>query len=747
MLLKCKTISSPFAGKYKKRPLARAVAQACMGTTLNLTLAAPAFPAPADNSQTLEEIQVVGKSANYIDDDSSLTKFTEPLQNIPQSIVNLPEKLLDDRGMDSLNDALRAVPGITLGAGEFSWQGNNPNIRGFSARNDMFIDGIRDIGNYYRDPFNLKTVEVLKGPSSMIFGRGSTGGVINQVSKRPTTDPVAAVHFNAGTDSTLRATADLAGPVPMLGTGTAFRVDLMGHEAEVAERDGGKARRYGIAPSLTFGLGSATQLTLSYLRQASDNTPDYGLPWYEGRPAPVPRDNFYGFDSDYLKAGVDIITAELAHKLNDSVDLHGQFRYGHYSRSTHITEPLIPTSVTTGTPLADITVDRNVFIGNSDESTLIGQADATMRFTLGPSQHTMVSGVEISKEESSPTFGYGIGVPGTSLLNPEQGAGFTATSTAPRLKSDTVSKTLAFYTLDTIKFGEAWQLVAGLRWDRFDSAYTATRLPGPATRFTGSVSTTETESVKQVNKQFSYRAGLVYKPTEAGSIYFSWSTSFNPSAEGLSFISSGRGLGVSNEFLDPEKNRSLEFGAKWELFDKSLVVDGSIFQITKTNARVPDPTNSGFNVLAGEQRVRGISADVNGSLTQRWSLLAGYTYLDGKVVNTVPGAAAPAGSPLVDAPHHSLSLWSTYLLTDRLLVGGGARYISERIAKNTPLMEKVPGYWEFDAMGSFQYSENIKLKVNLTNLTNKEYFDQIHPWHVVPAPGFTAMFAINLTLY
>ena len=213
-------------------------------------------------------------------------------------------------------------------------------------------------------------------------------------------------------------------------------------------------------------------------------------------------------------------------------------------------------------------------------------------------------------------------------------------------------------------------------------------------------------------------------------------SSFNPSAEGLSFLTTGRGLGLGNQNLDPEKNRSYELGTKWELFDKNVTVNGAVFRTTKTNARLPDPNNPGFNILAAELQVDGVSVEVTSNITDNLALMGGYTFLDGE---------GPCRPPCVlDTPDHSLSTWATYRVTERLQLGAGGRYLSERFAVTAPGEKRIPGYWAFDAMGSYQWSEQTLLKLNLTNLTNKEYFSQIHPWHLVPAPGFTAMFAINM---
>ena len=278
--------------------LARAVTRALMGGSVAIAAESPVLA-----QESVEEVVVFGERRDSVDE-SYLNRFTEPLRDTPQSITAVTADVLDDRVITSLEDVLRTIPSITLGAGEFSWQGNNPNIRGFNARDDMYLDGVRDFGSYARDPFNLETLEVLLGPSSMLFGRGSTGGAINQVTKRPTLEPMTNVSVNAGSDQTFRTTMDLGRPLAR--DGAAFRLNALAHSGEVADRDGAEVERYGIAPSLAFGLGSATELTLSYMKQTADDRPDYGLPWLDGRPAPVPRENFYGFDSDYLKTDADI---------------------------------------------------------------------------------------------------------------------------------------------------------------------------------------------------------------------------------------------------------------------------------------------------------------------------------------------------------------------------------------------------------------------------------------------------------
>jgi len=709
---------------FPRSPLCGAIASMLLGGLGATPLAA---------AELVEEVVVVDRSRDsYTLDESTLGKFTEPLRDTPQSIIAISEQLLQDRAAMSLNEALRTVPGITLGAGEFSWQGNNPNIRGFSSRNDMFLDGMRDFGNYDRDPFNLQSIEVMQGPSSMVFGRGSTGGVINQASKLPLPEELRALHVNLGNADTRRVTADLNQP---LTDSAAFRVNLLQHEGGMPGRDGAHASRYGVAPSLSLELGAATDLTMSYMKQASENTPDYGLPWLFGRPADVARDNFYGFESDFIETDADISTLQLLHELTPETRVQLLARHADYERHTRITEPLIQGSVPVGTPLDRVMVQRNVFRGESTESMLMVQANLISAFNTGGISHALVAGVESAQENSAPGFGFGLGVPSTPLLEPVAEP-FSSTGIAYRLLSDTDADSLAGFVLDTLKFSDHWQLLAGIRWDRFAINYRADR-------FQDDGAPRASEQILRTDIRTSYRAALVYKPVEQGTFYLGWGTSFNPSSEGLSFINSGRNLTIGDAYLGPENNRSVEAGIKWELGGGVLSLDAALFNIVKSNARVPDPANPGFNILAGEQTVNGFSANMSGRFTPALLLTAGYTWLDSEQGATTVLTVLP-GTPLANVPEHAWSLWMTWDLSDSLQLAGGARYSDERLATIAQPVKRVDGYHALDAMLKWQASPNLSLKLNLGNVTDEYYFDQLHPFHVIPGPGFTGIFAVNL---
>jgi len=733
----------------------RLSSQLLAGTAIALAMSAPAWAqqigevpnaeqvAAADDPQVLPSITVEGQRINdFKVDASSLGKLSEPLRDTPQTVSTVSQELMEQRNITNLDDAFRNVPGITLGASEFNWQGNNPNIRGFNSRSDMFLDGMRDFGNYFRDPFNLEQIEVLQGPASMVFGRGSTGGAVNSVTKEANLRPRIFGGVNVGTDSTKRVAVDVNEPLPELGEGGAVRLNAMGHDGAVAGRDGGEQSRWGVGGSLALGLGTPTRMVLNYLHQNNNDVPDYGLPWFGTEVAQVPRNNYYGTNSDYQKAKADIVTAKVDHDFSDDLRLHTQLRYGNYSRQNRITEPQINTTAfPVGTPPANVTVSRNVFAGFAKETFVSGQADLNATLQTGPLEHKIITGAEVGRERSAPWFGFAQGVPGTNLLNPEKNALFVSTGTPPSVIADTTANSVGVYALDTIKINEMFQVVAGIRWDSFRVNYGATRY----TAATGAY--LSDERVIHTDKIFSYRGGIIYKPMEIGTVYFSFGTSFNPSAESLTFITAARGgFGIGNAFLDPEKNKSFEVGTKWDLLDGRLAANAAVFRITKDNARVPNPTTPGFNTLGGTQRAQGIDVSFTGHLTDDWQIIAGYVYLDGEVTKSPAGVAGapPVGAPLPLAPKHNFSFWTSYNITADIQLGAGGQHVGQRYATNTAPIKVVPGYWTFDAMAQYRLSDHVSLKVNLTNLTDKYYYSAIHPQHVVPGAGRTAMFAVNL---
>ena len=659
---------------------------------------------------------------------ASSPKFSQPVLETPQTITAVPQAVMQQQGVTTLRDALRNVAGISLAAGEGGAQGDNLTIRGFTARNDLFIDGMRDFGSYYRDPFNTEEVEVLQGPSSVSFGRGSTGGVVNQATKTAGLTRFISGDMDLGTDLTRRGTFDINQPLHLFGKQAAFRLNVMADEGHVAGRDVAENRRFGIAPSLAFGLGTTNRFNLSYFHQNADDTPDYGIPWLFNGPAPVNRNNYYGFkNGNYLRTYDDIGTAKVEHDVTSHITFRDQVRYANYVRDALITEAQIPAGTTLATPLSSIAVTRHEIGVDSVETYLDEQLDMTAHVKTGFIQHDFIAGIEAGRETANPTRPTWTNVPSTSLLDPDPGQTFSGVETITT-RVHTTAITTAAYALDTMKLGKHWDVTGGLRWDRFDTDYQQTVAPAAA--------------FNRVDQMPSWRAALVYKPVAIGSFYFSAGTSFNPSAESLA-------LSASTASLPPEKNKTYEFGTKWNLPNNRFSLRAAAFQTTKLNAREPSPTNSLLNVLAGTQRVNGGQIEIHSRLTSRWDLLTGYALLDAKLIDSVYYPAA-VGARLANVPRNTFNFWSTYRLPWQMETGLGASYASSRTASTTApfdpitgLVKEVPGYWVFNAMASKRLTEHLSLQINVNNIANRYYYDQLHPAHIVLGPGRSALVGLK----
>lgn len=686
-----------------------------------------------------EEIIVEGTTLKA----ATLGRVLTPILETPQAVTTITREDLLARGTSNLNDALRAVPGISLGAGETSFQGNNAILRGFTTRNDQFLDNIRDFGYYFRDTFNDESVEVYKGPSSILFGRGSTGGVIHRVSKAPLDEAAFTARLTGGLDETARAEADLNAASDLAG-GSAFRLNAVAHRSGIEDRDVAEFRRWGIAPTLALGLAGPTRLTLSYYHQEEDNVPDYGIPWFPGTPdapgapAAVDRSNFYGFANDFFDSNVDIGSARLEHTVNPNLTLRSQFRYSANDRAFRYGEAIIAAGTTPDTPLADITVSRNLFEGFSTDTFAQNQTDAVITAKLGASSHKLITGFEIGREQSKPTYITNFNVPGTSLVDPTSPV-YESPDQFVRLNADGQADSIGLYAIDAIEFGDRWRAVVGIRWDRFEADYTSTG-------FNPDGSVNAVTVVDRVDKEFSYRGALIFKATETISLYGAYGTSFNPSGEGIeSFISAGRSVSQANINLDPETSRSAEIGAKLALFDNAGLLTASLFRIEKDNVRVPDPDTPGFNTLGGEQRVDGFEVEFNGRPVPQWRLQAGYTFLDSQTTSSAPNGPL-VGEALTITPRHMATFSSWYDVSNRFSAGVTAVGNTKRLGQNTARsFLEAPGFVIVDLGAQVVLSDTVSLRININNVFDKLYFDQLHPVHVLPGAGRTALATLTFS--
>ena len=720
-------------------------------------------------------------------DSVSMTKFTQPLIDTPQSVAVVPQYVLHDEGNTTLRDALRNVPGISIAAGESGAQGDNLTIRGFTARNDIFLDGIRDFGSYYRDSFNFEQVEVLEGPAGVQFGRGATGGVINQSSKVPTADSFVNGQAQFGTDATRRLTVDINEPVSKAVGGVAFRLNAVGVEGGVAGRPYANNRHYGVAPSVTLGVNSPSRVTLSYFHFTESDTPDYGLPWFYTAVAPGEiRHNYYGFpNANYLRTSDDVVTAKVDHQVAEEVALHSIARWANYARQVQITEPQICSNVGVSTPVggvvsalptsainsklscpytlasnpATIAVNRNQLQIKSVEGDLWGQTELAARFKVLGVRNDLVAGAEGGQELSNPIrTSYTISsvntVPSTNLLRPNAGDAFAGTGYVTSVVH-TKSDSAGVYFVDTVHFGHLFDLSGGVRWDYFKTDYNSYQPVAPPA---GGTVSAPVGPLSRVDRQPTYRAAFVYKPNRQGSVYFDYGTSFNPAAESLSLSAP-----LSNKLLAPEQNETFEVGAKYSFMNQRLMVDGAVFRTEKDNARETDPTNSNNIVNSGNQLVRGMQFSAVGRLAQGMDLVVGYAFLYSEVISSQLFPTS-VGYPLANVPKQTFNFFVTHRLPLRLDGGLGGNYVGSRTASSTVpyvptgyiknlngagyvvtsvAMKQIPSYWVFNAMLRRPVTEQLELQANVYNLMNRFYIDQPHPSHLIPGAGLSALIGVN----
>jgi catecholate siderophore receptor len=651
----------------------------------------------------------------------SSPKYTEPLRNIPQTITVVPSSVIEAQNATTLRDVLRNVTGISIQAGEGGVPaGDNLSIRGFNARTDFFIDGVRDVGGYTRDTFNTEQVEVVKGPASSYAGRGSTGGVINMATKTPRMTAQHDLSFGAGSDAYKRGTLDLNQPIESID-GAAFRFNAMWNDSDAPGRDAVNNDRWGIAPSLAFGLDTPTRVTVDYTHLDQDNLPDYGIPWvpnnniplaaYADQAPPVDYDNFYGLTSrDYEDTRTDVATGRVEHDFSGMANLRSVVRYGRTRRDSLITSPRFENTTTT-----DI---RRTDWKSRDQTDriLANMTDLTTRFPTGPVGHALVTGLELGRETSENwnRIEEGPTPPLTDLFNPDYTQPYTSRLVRDGAVTDAVANSVALYAFDTVHLGNQVDLTGGLRWDRFALDY---RTDGAAAAET---------SLERTDEMVSWRAGVVYKPKPSGSVYASAGTSMNPSTEGLS-------LTAATVALEPEKSRSIEVGTKWDLSEGRLGLSAALFRTAKTNARTPG-VNPGDppTVLQGEHVVGGVEVGANGALTNRWQLFGSYTFMNSEI--TQSNNPAELGKEFGNTPNHTVSMWTTYRLPRDVEVGGGAFYVGDRFNGNTGV-RTAPGYWVSESMASVRVAEHFTLRFNGQNLFDNRYIDRVGGGHFIPGPG------------
>ena len=728
-----------------------------------------------DQVTTLETIHqdVATEQQSLKVDKSANSKYVAPLLDTPKSVSVISKQLIEDTQVTTLSDALRTVPGITLGAGE----GGNPNgdrpfIRGYSSESSMYVDGVRSASSQNREMFAVEQVEVTKGSASALGGAGSVGGSINMISKVAKNGDFLEGSVGAGTDNYQRITLD---GNKDFGNGIAARVAVMGHKNEKAgQADGAEYARVGIAPSITFGLDTPTRATLSYYYLKSDDTPDSGVPYWNssnntatGKPLDVKQGVYYGWkDRDFQKQENQIGTIKLEHDLTDNLTISNTAVYSNSKNDYLWTQP-----DDSKLNIANGSVARRANSRITDTNTFTDQLALTGKFSTGAIKHSFNVGAEYSDQESdkgnytiydlngsTTTLPNGklndiangsLNISGsggcsgligaasnywcTDAYNPNSRDPWLGRISANKAVTTTTAQTTSVYLLDSIEFTPQWLLDLGVRWDKFETEL--------KTNATGAKIENDTDF-------FSYQAGLTFKPAENGSIYASFATSANPVG-----VDAGDGsetaVTVVNKDLDPEESRTFEIGTKWDLFNEKLNLTAAIFRTEKQNTRISLDANTTTN--GGASKVDGFELGLNGNITDKWAVSAGYTYLDSESTKngvscrgtTCTDQTAYNGNVMPNVAKNSATLWTTYQVLPQLNLGVGA-IAMDKVYGDAANTKYVPGYVRYDAMARYNVNKNVDLQLNVNNLSDERYFTKAYASHyATEAEGRSAVLSVN----
>jgi catecholate siderophore receptor len=778
------TAAKPTPDQVRARNALRRAAQRQQAATAPVVDAAG--PAPDRNPYA-------DPAAPYkVDHVQASGKFPEKLVDTPKSITVLSKEVLEDKNATTLKQAILSTAGVTLGTGEGGNAfGDRFFIRGFDARNDIFIDGVRDSGVSVRENFFTEQVEILRGPGSTFAGRGVAGGAINIVTKQATTEKsFYNMDTTFGTDRTKRVVLDVN---QVVDSTFAVRAGGLFQDAGVAGRDFVKDNRDGAFLATTWKPTDTIKITTDYIHTELTGVPDFGVPYYRPSTAttaggPFPdfgsnRNNWYGqINRDFYRTGQDIGTLNAEVNITPDLMVSNKFRA---SRSTQNYVGTLPEQPALANPLSASTLTMNPQSRLQITDVLANQSEATYKFNdWAGFKHTALAGIEVDRERSSIDKYLGLtsegnGVPitpggsptGVSVFFPQDtflpGKALALAGLPTKIGIDTVSG----YVMDSANYRDLVILNGGFRYDNY-SLDTSAYGVGNA--------------LKQQSASFlipNFNLGLTLKPAPNGSVYVAYATSANPVGAEFDGTSTAYGgvnpalAGGNNQIFGPEKNKAIELGTKWELFDRHLLLTAALFQTTKDNAREAQnvgnataaaslgcvyPTGTTGNIsciTAGSAyRIRGIDLGVGGKITDKWSVFGGLVLMQSEVTksNVLP-ANMPApllystnvGLKLANVAHQSFSLLTKYQLTDVWELGGQAVYRSEiyggsLLAANVGT--SIPSYWRFDAFAEAKINKNWQLKLFVNNIFDKRYYDALYqsaaPF-VLEAPGRAAYLVLS----
>jgi catecholate siderophore receptor len=696
-------------------------------------------------------------AAPYKADRLASQKFAEPIVNTPRTITVLTKDILQDKDATSLKDVARTTAGVTIGTGEGGNAfGDRFFIRGFDARNDVFVDGIRDPAVNIRENFFTEQVEILKGPSATIDGRGTTGGALNIVTKQATDWNFYNADAIIASDSTRRVTFDVN---QVINPTLSVRMVGMAQDAGVAGRNFTTDNRDGLGGAVKWTPTKDFTVTANFFHTYLWGLPDFGVPYNNVLGAPVtslgvPRATYYGFvNRDFTRAQQDIGTLNTEYRVNDSITFYNKFRE-EYSLLDYIgtipeqttTKPCggVPGNFTSlpGANPANWTVCLNPSSRYQTAYVTADQAFATIKLASGPVNHTLITGVEASRERvsidsytnlASEALGGVISPTGSVLspvLNPPNFANFPGTPMTTGNPNVIPVDTKSVYALETANYKDYLIFTAGLRFDQYNVSAEKIGFP----------------TVSASSGMWNYNLGLVYKPIPITSIYAAYGTGSEPVGSELDGTSANYGgfnpSSPINQIFSPIESRAVEVGNKWELVDRHLLVTGALFRTDVRNARELVPAgfpNAGQVEAGAAYHVQGIDLGAAGKITDKWSIFGGLVLMNTRVdQSSVP---TNIGLPLAFVANQSFNLLTEYKLRDDLEVGGQATYRSKiyggtLLAANAGTV--LPDYWRFDAFLKGKVYKNWQWKLFVNNIFNKLYYDAFYqsgaPFTLV-APG------------
>nr|WP_198157589.1 TonB-dependent siderophore receptor [Methylobacterium nodulans] len=659
--------------------------------------------APSPDTIALETIDIAGRSGGAANTvgyltrrTSSATKTDTPLIDTPQSITIVTQEQIRDQNFQNLTDQLRYVPGVIPAQGESNR--DQAIIRGQNTSADFFVNGIRDDVQYYRDLYNVQRVEVLKGPDSLIFGRGGGGGVINRVLKEADGLRIREIGAGGGQFGDKRVTVDVG---DRFSDSAFFRLNGM-FEDSGTYRQFGELTRYGVNPTMTFLIDPVTTLKLSYEYFHDDRFPDRGIPSQFGRPYRYRQNisTFFGNpEVNFTKVDANIATATFDHLFDSGVQMHSQLRFADYDRFYRNTLP--GSAVNNAGTAVTITGYRN----ETDRTNYFSQNDFIYKFLTGPLKHTLLGGFELGYQEGlvfRQTGFFGSNLATSVVVNPL--APITRVPVTFRNNGTTDANSryslglAAVYAQDQVEVTDWLQLIGGLRYDHFDFASTDQR-------------TLVTNA--RIDNLVSPRAGIVLKPLPNLAFYGSYSVSYLPS--------SGDQIGAFTPGLviaKPEEFENTEVGVKYDV-SPTFQLTAAAYNLDRRNQRLADPNNPGFFILSGRTNTQGIEIGANGYVTDWWQIAGGYALTDARI-ESATSATIVKGNTVGLVPFNSVSLWNKFAVTKEFSIGVGYIYQTHTFASSDNTV-RLPGYNRFDLGLFYEVNESVRAQINIENLFDRRY--------------------------